>query len=203
VRDEAALHEADLFRTYAVQHPGGVHVLAAPPAPGFSPLISGEHVELVLTRAVEAYDIVVVDAGALLDDRMLAIFSRSDTVIIPVLPEIPALNAVHLLLDQLTETGAVGGTTLFVLNNAFARELLRRPDIENALGAKISAELPYDPIAYLRAANEGNPVVRSAPKSIPTERLRALADVVFGKDGASPAAAQQAREKRGLFGRRH
>ena len=75
--------------------------------------------ELVLERALEAFDIVIVDAGTTFDDRMLAISSRSDTVIVPVLPEIPALNAVHLLMDQLTETGALGATTVFVLNNAF------------------------------------------------------------------------------------
>ena len=121
----------------------------------------------------------------------------------PVVPEIPALNAVHLLLDQLTETGAVGGTTLFVLNNAFARELLKRSDVEVALGAKIAADLPYDPIVYLKAVNEGNPVVRGAPKSLPAERLRALADIVFGKDPtATPAVPQTPKEKRGLFGRR-
>jgi pilus assembly protein CpaE len=208
VRDDGALHEVDLFRTYVVHHPGGVHVLAAPPTPGFATLITGEHIELVLTRAVEAYDVVVVDAGASLDDRMLAIFSRADTVILPVLPEIPALNSVHLLIDQLAETGAVGGTTLFVLNNAFARDLLKRADIEGALGAKITADLPYDPMAYLKAVNEGNPVVRSAPKSVAAERLRALAGIVFGVDrsngtgAGSTLAAPAPKEKRGLFGRR-
>ena len=203
VRDDAALREPDLFRTYAIHHPSGVHLLAAPPTPGFASLVTAEHVELVIARALEAYDVVVVDAGASLDDRMLALFSRSDTVIVPVVPEIPALNAVHLLLDQLTETGAVGGTTLFVLNNAFARELLKRSDVEVALGAKITADLPYDPIVYLKAVNEGNPVVRGAPKSLPAERLRALADIVFGKDPtATPAVPQTPKEKRGLFGRR-
>ena len=195
VRDDGAMHEPELFRAYPVQHPSGVHVLAAPPAPGFASLITGEHVELILTRALETYDIVVVDAGAALDDRMLAIFARSETVLVPVLPEIPALNAVHLLLDQLAETGAVGGTTLFVLNNAFARELLRRADIETALGAKIAADLPYDPIVYLKAVNEGVPVVRSAPKSMPAERLRALATIVFGKDPAPPPPRPRPRSR--------
>lgn len=197
IRDDAALREPELFRTYAVPHAGGVHLLAAPPAPGFASLFTGAHVELILARALEAYEVVVVDAGAALDERMLAIFSRSDVVIIPVLPEIPALNAVHLLLDQLTETGSVGATTMFVLNNAFERELLKRPDIESALGAKVTADLPYDPLVYLRAVNEGDPVVRSARKTAPAERLRDLAEIVFGTVG--DASAQKPRK--GLFGR--
>jgi pilus assembly protein CpaE len=201
VRDEAALREAELFRTYTVHHAGGVHLLAAPPTPGFAQTVTGEHVELILARALEAYHVVIVDAGATLDERMHAIFSRSDTVIVPVLPEIPALNAVHLLLDQLTETGAMGATTLFVLNNTFARDLLKRADIENALGAKITADLPYDPFVYLKAVNEGVPVVRSAPKSAPANRLRDLAAIVLGTAQVG-TAAPVAKERKGLFGRR-
>ena len=71
------------------------------------------------------------------------------------------------------------------------------------LGSKIGADLPYDPIVYLKAVNEGNPVVRGAPKSLPAERLRVLADIVFGKDPtATPAVPQTPKEKRSLFGRR-
>lgn len=204
VRDEAALREPDLFRTYAIHHQSGLQVITAPPAPGFASLVTGEHIELVLARALEAYEVVVLDAGANLDDRMLAIFARSDTVIVPVVPEIPALNAVHLLLDQLTETGAMGGQTQFVLNNAFARDLLKRGDVESALGAPIAIDLPYDPIAYLKAVNEGVPLILGSPKSAAAARLRDLADLVFGKAGGAPGTqpAEPKKEKRGLFGRR-
>ena len=41
-RDDAALREPELFRTYTVQHPSGIQVLAAPPAPGFASLIDAE-----------------------------------------------------------------------------------------------------------------------------------------------------------------
>jgi pilus assembly protein CpaE len=207
VRDDSALHEADLFRTYTIHHPSGLQVIAAPPAPGFASLITAEHIELVLARALEAYEVVILDAGTNLDDRMLTIFSRSDTVIVPVIPEIPALNAVHLLTDQLSETGAMGGQTVYVLNNTYAKDLLRRSDIETALGALITSDLPYDPLVYLKAANEGIPLITGSPKSAAAARLRDLGDVVLGKTDAAAAAplADQSDPKkgrRGLFGRR-
>ncbi len=199
-RDEGALHETNVFLTYVIHHIGGVHVLAAPPSPTFTALITTEQIDLVLKRALEAYEIVVVDAGTALDQRLMSLFSMSSTVVIPVLPEIPALNSVHVLLDQLSETGSIGGQTVFVLNNAFARDLLKRSDVETVLGSKISAELPYDPIVYLKAVNEGNPVVRGAPKSLPAEKLRTLSTIVFGRTMA-PRAEPAKKEKRGLFGR--
>lgn len=205
-RDEAALHDADLFRTYAIQHASGLHILAAPPSPWLAALVTSEHVDLALARALEAYQIVVVDAGTALDQRLAAIFGLSESVVIPVLPEIPALNSVHILIDQLADTGDLGARTVFVLNNAFARDLLKRTDVETALGSKISAELPYDPIVYLKAVNEGNPVVRGAASSVPAEKLRALGAIVFGaallNGAATDAVNAPKKEKRGLFGRR-
>jgi pilus assembly protein CpaE len=206
-RDESALHEVELFRTYAIHHAGGLHILAAPPTPSFAALITAQHVDLALARALEAYEIVVVDAGTAVDTRLIPLFGMSEAVVVPVIPEIPALNSVHLLLDQLSESGALGTRTIFVLNNAFARDLLKRSDVEAALGSKLSADLPYDPVVYLRAVNEGNPVVRSAPKSPPAEKLRVLATTVFGSAlmpaaTAAAAAGGARKEKRGLFGRR-
>ena len=204
VRDDAALRDTELFRTYTVHHSSGIQVLAAPTTPGFSLLVGAEQLETIMARASEAYEIVIVDAGALLDERMLAVFSRADTVVVPVLPEIPALNAVRLLLEQLSETGSMGASTLFVLNNAFARELLRRSDVESALGASISVDLPYDPISYLKAVNEGNPVVRGAPRSQAATGLRDLATAVLGAvpEPAAGSVSQAPKVRRGLFGRR-
>ena len=83
----------------------------------------------------------------------------------------------------------------------------RRSDIETALGASITSDLPYDPLVYLKSANEGVPLVSGSPKSPPAVRFHDLADIVFGKsavpvaatDGAEPAPKK---ERRGLFGRR-
>ncbi len=200
-RDVAAQHDPELLRTYAVPHKGGLQVLAAPPGPGFTSLITPQHVEQIVSTAADAYETVVIDAGTGLDERAMAVFGRCDTTIIPVIPEIPALNSVHIMFEQMSDLGAMGGSILFVLNNAFARDLLKRSDIETALGAKIAAELPYDPLVYLKAVNEGVPVVLGSSRSAPAERLRALAGVVLGPvNGAVPAPAPK--EKRGLFGRR-
>jgi pilus assembly protein CpaE len=201
-RDEAALRDTDLFRTYVIHHASGLHILASPPSPTYSALITTEQVEAAMARAIDGYDVVVVDAGTAVDQRLTMLFSQSETVVVPVVPEIPALNAIHTLLDQLAESGAIGSRTLFVLNHAFSRDLLKTSDVETALGSKISADLPYDPIAYLKAVNEGVPVVRGAAKSPVADRMRALAFTVFGTGilGSAPAAARP--ERRGLFSRR-
>jgi Flp pilus assembly CpaE family ATPase len=108
-------------------------------------------------------------------------------VIFTVHPEIAALKALHSLLDVLAEVGSTGSKATFVLNNAFARDILKMGQIESALGTRVAVELPYDPYIYLKAINEGVPVVLGAPRSAAAERLTRLATVAFALDAAPPA----------------
>jgi Flp pilus assembly CpaE family ATPase len=133
---------------------------------------------------------VIVDAGSHLDEKTLQVLEWADAVILPFHPEIPALKAVHSLLDYLnTTSSSIGSKSIYVLNNAYSRQALRMRDIELALGTKVAVELPYDPLAYLNAANEGIPVVVGAARSAAAMRLVSLADSVFGGPASQAAAA--------------
>ena len=198
-REPAALREPELLRTFAAHHSSGLHVLAAPASPELAELITPNHIEQLLNVALEAYDLVVVDAGSYLDERVMTAFERAETVVLPVYPEIAALKAMHGLLDYLNEAGSVGGKATFVLNNMFARDILRLRDIESALGQRIAADLPYDPFLYLKAINEGVPVVLGAPRTAPAEQLAKLSGSAFGEDGFT-VPADAPKKSGGLFG---
>ena len=202
VRDEAAMREAELIRAYGTRHDSGLHVLAAPPAPEAAESVTPAHVERILATLLEAYELVVVDAGSVLDERLLTVFQTAETIILPVYPEIAALNAMHTLLEYLNETGSIGSKAMFVLNNAFAREILKPRDVESALGSKVAFELPYDPFLYLKAVNEGIPIVVGAPRSVQAERFVKLSDSAFGSDGVSAPAVVGQQKSGGLFRRR-
>lgn len=203
VRDETALREPELLRGYAARHESGLHVLAAPAAPEAAESVHPAHVVRILATSLEAYDLVVIDAGSALDERVMTVLEAADTVILPVYAEIAALKAMHALLDYLNETGSIGLKSMFVLNYAFAREILKLRDVESALGSKVAFELPYDPFVYLKAVNEGIPVVIGAARSVPAERLVRLTASAFGEDGLGPASpTPEPKKSGGLFGRR-
>ena len=197
-RDATALKASELLRGYAVKHGTGLHVLCAPPTPELAELVTPDVVKNILATLVNGYDHVIVDAGSVLDERTMLALESADTVVIPVYPEIPALKSVHSLLDFLNEAGTLGSKTVFVLNNAFAREILKPRDIEHALGTKIAFDLPYDPFLYLKAVNEGVPIVLGAADSPAAAQLVKLADSVFGQDGFTLPPAEH--ERRRLFG---
>ena len=198
-RDSTALKAAELLRGYAVKHGTGLHVLCAPPTPELSELVTPEVVKNLLATLTSGYDHVIIDAGSTLDERTMLALEAADSVVIPVYPEIPALKSVRTLLEFLSDQGTLGTkSTVFVLNNAFARDILKQRDIEGVLGTKIEYDLPYDPFLYLKAVNEGIPVVLGAARSPVAEKLVRLAGTVFGEDGLMPPPAEPGR--RGLFG---
>ncbi|HET9520504.1 MAG TPA: response regulator [Candidatus Limnocylindrales bacterium] len=197
-RDDAAMREPELLRTYASRHDSGLHVLAAPTSPELAELITASHVDRILTTLLESYDSVVIDAGSWLDERTMTAFEHAETVIFTVCPEIGALKALHSLLDYLNEAGSVAAKSTFVLNNQFGREILKLRDVESALGTKVAIELPYDPFVYLKAVNEGVPVVLGAARTPAADRLTKLSAIAFGTDSVALPAIEQKRS--GRFG---
>ncbi|MFL5711270.1 MAG: AAA family ATPase, partial [Chloroflexota bacterium] len=107
IRDESPLSEPELLRTYAVRHDSGLHVLAAPAAPELATSITKDHVKQVLSTLLDGYDMVVIDAGSTLDERVLTIFEAAEAVLLTVTPEIGALKAMHALLEYLGEAGTI------------------------------------------------------------------------------------------------
>jgi pilus assembly protein CpaE len=202
IRDESPLSEPELLRTYAVRHESGLHVLAAPAAPELATSITKDHVKQVLSTLLDGYDMVVIDAGSTLDERVLTIFEAAEAVLLTVTPEIGALKAMHALLEYLAEAGTIALKSSFVLNNLFAREILKVRDVETFLGSKMAVELPYDPFLYLKAVNEGVPIVTGAPRSAPAERLVKLSGVAFGAGGYQMPGQTDEKKSGGLFRRR-
>jgi pilus assembly protein CpaE len=185
--DEGGMLEPDLLRTYAEKVGPGLHVIAAPATPEAGRLITADSVAQILATAPRAYGTVVVDAGSTLDERSLAILDRAEAVVVPIAPEIGALKALHGFLEYMTEQGAVPANSTFVLNHLFAREMLSMKQIENSIAAKVDAELPYDAGLYLKAVNEGVPVLVGAPGSAPGRALAHLAALAAGLDESAEA----------------
>lgn len=202
-RDDQSLREPELLRTYAIRHDSGLAVLAAPGTPESGRLITPGQVELALSTARTAYDTIVIDAGSELDERTLAVLERAEAVVIPLVPEIGALKALHSLLEYLTEVGLAAATATFALNHLFVRDMLSMKQIEAAIGTKVQVEIPYDAGLYLKAINEGIPVVTSAPTSAPARALGKLAAAAAGLGEDSPASTHDDRRSRlGGFRRR-
>jgi pilus assembly protein CpaE len=197
-RDSLALGDAEAVRSFLGTH-DRLLVMSGAPAPGMPDLVTRENVGPILDTVMSATPTVVVDAGSLLDDRTIAALELADNVVLVVTPDFPALKSVHAVLEYLHENGSEVSEPMVVVNEIFARQMLTPGDIEGALGKRVAARIPHDPMLFQRAVNEGSPVYTSARSSPPGQRFDELAAVLVGDD--APGSGGE-RKRRGLFGRR-
>jgi pilus assembly protein CpaE len=201
IRDSQGTISSEVLRTtYLTRHDRGISVLAGASAPSTNALMSGGEAGRILEAVIAALPTVVVDLGSHLDERVMAGIDAADDVVIVVTPDFPALKAVHQFFEFLGESGKASEPTI-VVNEMYALQTLTPADIENALGRRVTIRIPYDPLLYLRAANQGTPVFASAPTSQPARRYDQLAGVLLGED--APPAGQEPRRRglAGIFGR--
>ncbi|MBF8289414.1 MAG: Response regulatory protein [Chloroflexi bacterium] len=200
-RDSSALRDAGVLKSFLARHPSGLFVLAAAATPEGADVVTASAVQQILETATRTFTHVVVDAGSELDPRSEAVLTRATDVVIVVTPEFPALKAVHAFREILNASGGQVAETSFVLNNIFAREILKLRDIEEALETKVSMTIPYDAFAFLKGVNEGVPVVIGAPRTAAAEQLSRLAQRLAGTEGQAPAVEHKAKGLGGLFSR--
>lgn len=202
MRDSQGLISPEILRsTYLQRHERGVLVLAGSPAPGTGALMSGEEAGRIVEGVLTAIPTVVIDLGSHLDDHVLASLEASDDVVIVVTPDFPALKSVHAFFEYMGEVAPRAAEPTVVVNEVYALQTLTPTDIENALGRRVAIRMPYDPLIYLRAANQGTPVFASAPTSQPARRYDQLAGILLGEDAPGVAQTQRRRGLAGIFGR--
>jgi pilus assembly protein CpaE len=202
IRDGQGEISPEILRsTYLTRHDRGVQVLAGSATPSTTVLMSGEEASRTLEGLLAAVPNVVADLGSPLDERVVASMEAADDLVIVVTPDFPTLKATHSFFEYLNENGTRIPEPTIVVNEIYALQTLTPGDIENALGRRVAIRIPYDPLLYLRAANQGTPVFAAAPTSQPARRYDQLAAILLGEDAPVAATEQRRRGLAGIFGR--
>ena len=183
-------------------HPSGLMVYGGPYRPDEAHNVTSERLAVLLTRLRAMYATVVVDAGTTLDTRAMAVVNSADRLALVITPDIPALRLLHAALEVLSEMGSAADRTVFVVNDIYPRSSISAEQIEEHLTIKVGMTVPYDGENFLRAVNEGQPVVSLARRSAAAAALRRLAEML-ADTGAEDGQAKPHKRGRlgGLLGR--
>jgi pilus assembly protein CpaE len=202
MRDSQGMISPEILRsTYMARHETGLLVLAGAPGPAAPILLGGEDATRILEGVLTAIPTVIVDLGSNVDERLLASLEAADDIVVVVTPDFPALKSVVAFFEFLGDVAAKTEEPTIVVNEIYALQTLTPGDIENALTRRVSVRIPYDPLLYLRAANQGTPVFSGAPTSQPARRFDQLAAVILGEDAPVAAVEPRRRGLAGIFGR--
>jgi pilus assembly protein CpaE len=163
----------DDFANYLADHKSGVRILAAPPSPEESELVSIAAVQQAIDLARGGRDAVVLDLATKLDEVTLAALDVTDIVCVVAAPHLAALRSTADTLAMLTRLGIANERTLVALvrnspkgidDAAVAKFLNRKADVVVPFAEKADA-----------AADLGVPYVLAEPNDKTAIALKQLA----------------------------
>jgi pilus assembly protein CpaE len=170
--------DAEKLAGYVSRHESGLHLLAAPLRPENAELVNGDRLAQVLDVARASYETVVVDTAPLFHEAVLTALEWTDVLLIVCSPDVASLKNVRLSLRTLSLLSYPLERTRLILNHAHAAGGLKRSEVEDALGIKVGAEVPYDR-GVPDALNRGIPAALAGGKGGFADAVRELAESTF------------------------
>lgn len=151
--------DAAMLESVLLSHASKTRVLASPPRPEQSELISASKVEHTIKILKDSYDYVVLDLPHDFSDTTLAALDQADQVLLVLAPELASVRAITTTLDVFEHLNYTREQFSMVLNTTFERGALARKDIEAALKQPMALVLPFAADLVVGAINRGVPVV--------------------------------------------
>lgn len=193
-RDIEKLDEPMLGSLLAT-HASGMRVLSAPLEPSLADEVSTQVVVRTLGMLKRMFDYVIIDTAPFLDEPVLSILERSDTVLLVVDMDLPAVKNAKLALDTLKLIKFPFEKIKLILNRVNSKARLDINELERSLGLEVQAAISSDKLVP-RAVNEGEPVVSLYPRSRVAKDLRGVTALVIDGEIVEDEEPEQ---KRGWF----
>ena len=186
--------DADFVAAAMVAGPGGFKLIACPPRPELSELVTAAHVTRLMTILRERFDIVLVDCGGHLADPTTAVTDVADQILLVTAATTSSLKDLRLALALFVQLGVPAARLRVVLNHPDDHADFSDAEVAESIGHTVAASLPHDSRTAVMAIDSGEPFVFTRPKSALAAGLRKLAIQVSGE------VAQPGEEKSGLLG---
>jgi pilus assembly protein CpaE len=178
--------DSEKLAGYTLRHPSGIDILPAPIRPEDAELVTEPKLARLLEVARESYDLIVVDTSPFFHGPMLATLDRTDDLLLVCGLEVPTIKNVRLSLQTLELLSFPPNRIRVVLNRANSNVGLKRSEVEAALEAKVTFELPSDRAVPL-SVNRGQPAVISEPGSDFARAIKEMAAAIVTPHGERAA----------------
>ncbi len=188
---------AETLEELVAAHPSGLRLLVLTSSPIRDQLLDPDRMAEAIESERGSYDAIVVDLHPDYDPLNRAIFERSDKILVPVTPDVPALRASVQLREIADELGVLDRLAM-VVNRANSGVSVG--DMERTVGMPAFASIRSAGLYLVKASNEGRSLIELFPKEKVTDDFRILAERVVG--APQPKEARGLLGLRGIFGRR-
>lgn len=151
-------------RSIITNYDSNLDLLLAPTNPTDVEFISGDLIGKVLDNLTSDYDYVVIDTPPAFTDFVLKSIELMDACYLITTLEMPAIKNLKIVLETLDALKVDPTLIRVVINRADSKTGITPKEAEVLLQRKVDYELPNEASVAV-AANQGQPLIRFAPKS--------------------------------------
>ena len=172
--------DSTVVATASLQITPDYFLLQAPESPEKAAGIQPQHIDNLLTVAIQDYDFVIVDLPLTLDALSMKALDRSDRVFPVMQPMVPYVRAMANQLRVFSMLGYDTAKVSAVLNRTDRNVTLSMGRMEDVIQKKIDRVIPNDFVNAAEAVNMGIPLAKMAPISPVCASLREMAKDLCG-----------------------
>ncbi len=172
--------DSTVVATASLQITPDYFLLQAPESPEKAAGIQPQHIDNLLTVAIQDYDFVIVDLPLTLDALSMKALDRSDRVFPVMQPMVPYLRAMGNLLHLFSMLGYDAHKVGVLLNRTDQTLSLSMSRMEEVIQKKIDRLIPNDFIHAGESSNTGLPILKVSAESPISTSLREMAKDLSG-----------------------
>ncbi len=163
----------DLFDLFVASHSSGVRLVTGAESPELAELVTVPAVHHALERLRATSDYVLVDCAASFTQHTLAAIDAADVIIVVTTPHLASMKAALDIMRVLDKLKVPKERILLGLNRTTASGLAVE-QVTRFFGHKPEVVIPFTP-PFDDAADEGKPLVLTAPQNVGSVVMRDLA----------------------------
>jgi pilus assembly protein CpaE len=181
-----------LWSSLAVNH-GGLDILPSPAAPYAEPIDPGR-LHVLVERARQLYEYVIIDLPAVFSRTSLMGISESESAFLISTSELPSLHLTRKAMGMLDKVGFPRERIQVLVNRVDRRDDIGPAQLEKLFGCPVYASLPNDYFSLHRVVTLGQPLGPEGElgKAIDKLALRLTGAGAEGKKAAQVAPLRAA-----------
>jgi pilus assembly protein CpaE len=182
--------EPDFLDQVMATGPSDVRVLLAPSSPEYADLVTTASLRAILRELGKAYDYVIVDAPAYLEERVLETIELADLILLVTTFNITSVKNTKITIGLLSALGVQPDRLAVVLNQNRPRVAFTREEIEEILRVRVLAQLPYEPRVD-ESIDSGKVFIDAEPRAELSKQLRTVVEYLHTPEQPEEIAAPQ------------
>ncbi|QWD96215.1 AAA family ATPase [Polynucleobacter sp. MG-6-Vaara-E2] len=173
--------DSTIIAAAAMKISSNYFLLQAPASPEMSVGIVAQHIDNLLTVAIQDYDFVILDISHTLDALNMRALDRADMIFPVMQPVVPYLRAMTKQLRIFSMLGYPENKIKVVLNRMDSMVNLSEAKMEDSIQKKIFVSVPNDFVSSAESVNTGISILKQSPDSPVSKEIRDLAASLSGK----------------------